>query len=52
MLLTEALEKQDVVQETLERYREINLLYRIGEAIGACLEASEIPHLVLSEANA
>ena len=29
MLLTEALEKQDVVQETLERYREINLLYHI-----------------------
>jgi serine phosphatase RsbU (regulator of sigma subunit) len=49
MLLTEASEKQDVVQETLERYREINLLYRIGETIGACLDASQLPQLVLSE---
>lgn len=49
MLLTEASEKQDVVQETLERYREINLLYHIGETIGACLDSSQIPQLVLSE---
>jgi serine phosphatase RsbU (regulator of sigma subunit) len=51
MLLTEAFEKQDVVQETLGRYREINLLYRIGETIGACLNSSQIPQLVLSEAK-
>jgi sigma-B regulation protein RsbU (phosphoserine phosphatase) len=49
MLLTEAFEKQDVVQETLERYREINLLYHIGATIGACLNSSQIPQLVLSE---
>lgn len=49
MLLSEASEKQDVVQETLERYREINLLYHIGETIGACLDSSQIPQLVLSE---
>jgi sigma-B regulation protein RsbU (phosphoserine phosphatase) len=48
MLLTEAVEKQDVAQETLERYREINLLYHIGETIGACLDPSQIPQLVLS----
>jgi sigma-B regulation protein RsbU (phosphoserine phosphatase) len=33
----------------LERYREINLLYHIGETIGACLDSSQIPQLVLSE---
>jgi sigma-B regulation protein RsbU (phosphoserine phosphatase) len=49
MLLIEASEKQEVVQETLERYREINLLYHIGETIGACLDSSQIPQLVLSE---
>lgn len=51
MLLTEALEKQDVVQETLERYREINLLYHIGETIGASLDSGQILQLVLVEAN-
>jgi sigma-B regulation protein RsbU (phosphoserine phosphatase) len=40
---------RDVVSEALARYREINLLYRIGETIGGCLEAEEIPHLVLRE---
>jgi serine phosphatase RsbU (regulator of sigma subunit) len=49
MLLSEAIEKQDVAQETLERYREINLLYQIGETIGACLDSTQIPLLVLSE---
>jgi serine phosphatase RsbU (regulator of sigma subunit) len=49
MLLAEASEKQDVVRETLERYREINLLYQIGETIGASLDASQIPQLVLGE---
>ncbi|MBI1878740.1 MAG: SpoIIE family protein phosphatase [Chloroflexi bacterium] len=51
ILLTEALEKQDVVQETLERYRELNLLYHIGETIGASLDSGEILQSVLIEAN-
>jgi serine phosphatase RsbU (regulator of sigma subunit) len=49
MLLNQALEKRDVVSETLARYREVNLLYHIGEAIGGCLETDEIPQLVLDE---
>ena len=51
LLLHQALETRDVVSETLARYREINLLYRIGETIGHCLEAEEIPRLVLGEAH-
>ena len=51
MLLAQALEKRDVAREALERYREINLLYNIGETIGACLNPAEIPSLVLTEAR-
>ena len=51
LLLNQALETRDVVSETLARYREINLLYRIGETIGSCLEVEEIPHLVLREVH-
>ena len=48
-LLGQALETRDVIQETLARYREINLLYRIGKTMGSCLEADEIPNLILHE---
>ncbi len=51
LLLKQALETRDVVAETLDRYREINLLYRIGETIGSCLDANEIPHLVLQQVH-
>jgi hypothetical protein len=51
MYLEQALEKRDVARETLERYREINLLYHVGETIGACLNPIEIPDLVLTAAN-
>jgi serine phosphatase RsbU (regulator of sigma subunit) len=49
LLLSRALDARDVVSETLDRYREINLLYRVGETIGASLDVDEIPHLVLRE---
>ncbi len=51
LLLAQALETRDVVRETLDRYREINLLYDIGETIGGCLDPEELPKLVLGEAN-
>ena len=51
LLAAQALEKRDIARETLERYREINLLYQIGETIGGCLDAAEIPHLALAEAQ-
>jgi serine phosphatase RsbU (regulator of sigma subunit) len=49
MLLAERLEKQELARETLERYREINLLYRASETIGASLDATEVPRMLLAE---
>ncbi len=51
LLLAQALEKREVAGETLERYREVNLLYNIGETINTCLDPDQIPLLVLLEAN-
>jgi PAS domain S-box-containing protein len=48
--LSEAVGKQSLAEETLERYREINLLYNIGETISTCLDPGAIPHKVLAEA--
>ncbi|MEM7346406.1 MAG: PP2C family protein-serine/threonine phosphatase [Chloroflexota bacterium] len=50
LLLAQAVEKREVAQEALERYREINLLYRISETINASLDSEEIPQMVLNEA--
>jgi serine phosphatase RsbU (regulator of sigma subunit) len=44
-------EKESLADETLERYRELNLLYHIGETIGASLDSGEILQSVLVEAN-
>ncbi len=51
LLLTQALETRDVARETLERYREINLLYTIGETIAASLDPQTIYRLVLEGAG-
>jgi transcriptional regulator with GAF, ATPase, and Fis domain len=48
-LMTQALDKRALACETLERYREINLLYRIQEAISARLDLAHIAHLLLQE---
>ena len=42
---------RDLARETLERYREINLLYRASETLGASLDAQEVPRLLLDEAQ-
>jgi adenylate cyclase len=51
MLVERALESRSLAQETLERYREINLLYNIGQTIGASLDPDAIPDLVMVEAT-
>lgn len=51
LLIKQSLDTRDVISETLSRYREINLLYRIGETIGSCLEVEEIPQLALQEVH-
>jgi len=49
-LLERSMESRTLAQETLERYREINLLYSIGETISASLDPDEIPDLMMAEA--
>ncbi len=51
LILERALEGRSLAQETLERYREINLLYSIGETISVSLDPDEIPDLVMAEAT-
>ena len=48
-LLEQAVEKRDLGSELLDRYREINLLYRAAEKIGSCLDPEWIPRLVLDQ---
>lgn len=50
-LVEKEAEKDTLADETLERYRELNLLYHIGETIGASLDSGEILQSVLVEAN-
>lgn len=49
-LLSCTLEARELAQETLDRYREINLLYRMAETVGISLDPDEIPRLILEEA--
>ncbi len=51
LIVERALESRSLAQETLERYREINLLYNIGQTISASLDPDEIPDLVIAEAT-
>ncbi len=45
------LEKRAIARETLDRYREINLLYNLGEKLATCLDIDELLQRVLTEAN-
>ncbi len=41
------LEKREVVLDALDKYREITLLYTIGEKISSCLDVDQIIHKIL-----
>lgn len=45
------LEKKDLVKETLNKYKEINLLYDITEKIAVCLDLKEVAQLIMAEAT-
>jgi sigma-B regulation protein RsbU (phosphoserine phosphatase) len=51
MMLGEANERRGLATEALDRYREINLLYRISESIGASLDPPVILNMVLQESR-
>ncbi|MGK7923879.1 MAG: adenylate/guanylate cyclase domain-containing protein [Spirulina sp.] len=44
-------EKRELVRETLERYKELNLLYSISDKITSQLKLEEVAQLVLDEAQ-
>jgi sigma-B regulation protein RsbU (phosphoserine phosphatase) len=50
-ILAHARARRDVATEALERYREINLMYRVSETIGASFDARAIPQMVLDESH-
>lgn len=40
-------EKREIAQDALNKYREITLLYAIGETISSCLDVDQIARLIL-----
>ena len=51
LLIAQSLEKREVANEALERYREINLMYRVSETIGLSQDANAIPRMALDESQ-
>ncbi|MBI5555476.1 MAG: GAF domain-containing protein [Elusimicrobia bacterium] len=45
------IEKKELLRETLDTYREINLLYNIGDSISSCLDVSELARTILLESS-
>ena len=43
--------QRTIAGETLERYREIHLLYRVGDALAGTLDPAAVPRRVLAEAR-
>ncbi|MBF2096900.1 MAG: GAF domain-containing protein [Gloeomargaritaceae cyanobacterium C42_A2020_066] len=50
-LAAQELEKKALAQETLDRYKEVNLLYNLSEKINSTLDLKAIADLVLTEAQ-
>jgi GAF domain-containing protein len=48
-LVSQAIERKTLAQELLDRYREINLLYRLHETIGGHIDLKEVAASALAE---
>ncbi len=46
-----ALERRAIAREALDRYREINELYNMGEILATCLDVDELLQRILTEAS-
>lgn len=46
------LESRHLAQDTLSKYKELTLLYELGEKIAACVDETELARLALQEARA
>lgn len=51
LVIQRALAQKSLASETLGRYREINLLYRLHETIGSSLDLDEVVRCVLGEST-
>jgi serine phosphatase RsbU (regulator of sigma subunit) len=51
LALGESVVRRNLAGAALETYRELALLYRIGETIGTCLDAGQVAPLILSEVD-
>jgi serine phosphatase RsbU (regulator of sigma subunit) len=49
-LVSAALARRDLTTETLERYREVSLLYRLGDVLGGTVDVTALPGRMLDEA--
>ena len=49
MLATESIARRAIAQETLDGYRELNVLYKIGQTLGAAPELDQVCQTVLNE---
>lgn len=45
------LERKEILRETLDTYKEINLLYKIGDSISDCLDVDELAKTILRESS-
>lgn len=50
-LANQELEKKTLAHETLDRYKEINFLYKISGELATCLDFKEVAKLVIDEAT-
>jgi class 3 adenylate cyclase len=50
-LVIRELERKSLITDTLEKYKEINLLYRVSSELGSYLNIEAIANFVLSEAS-
>lgn len=50
-LANQELEKKTLAHETLDRYKEINFLYKISGKLATCLDFKEVAKLVIDEAT-
>ncbi len=50
-LAHQELGKKELAKETLEKYKEINLLYQVSEKIAANLKLNEVAKLIIDEAH-
>jgi len=51
-ILQKEQDSRELARDTLSKYKELSLLYELGEKIAACVDATELATLTLTEARA